>query len=233
MQPIYYSTEYNTTFNWHAGDIESHFNANKDKLLSMGWNSDSIEYYIDHNGFRNPKEIDISKSYIVLGCSHAFGVGIRYDDTWAQKLSKMMGISIYNASIPGGSADSSFRALFEILDQATPLGVIHLVPTIERQELYKFGCLPVNYGTWCYEDPEYKHIVEFTLENRAHMLNRTKNLFGIQYLCDKNQIPCHSFLLEKYDNLLDGMARDLVHSGPEANTIMAETFYDNINNIGL
>lgn len=62
-----------------------------------------IEYRFNSDGFRAPEfdTIDWKNSYVILGCSHVFGIGNPYQDTIGEFLSKELSAPVINLGVYG------------------------------------------------------------------------------------------------------------------------------------
>lgn len=70
-----------------------------------------ITYDLNSFNYRS-EEFDGSASILILGCSQTFGLGLPYEYTWPQLLSKMTGLKVANLAKPGESAQGQIRKAF-------------------------------------------------------------------------------------------------------------------------
>jgi len=232
---VHYDVEPNKIYNWCNTDSQELYTSNVikqfERLQKFNWINTKIDYIIDSDGLRNPPYINISQSYIALGCSFTFGVGVHYNDIWHQVLSKKLNIPIFNGGTPGGSADSSFRILYELIEKyGPPKGVIHWVPHYGRLEYIGDDDQPCHYGPWCVDQDKFKGLTKWSISQRLLNINRYKNLAAIKNICDSYNILNVNILMED-EKRNDQSARDLMHPGVLSHQSYADRFYKLINTV--
>jgi hypothetical protein len=103
----------------------------KDHRVSYTWNS---------NGYRAPewREIDWASSWIIMGCSHVTGIGVAFEDTISEQLSKLINTPVVNLGVGGSSIDVAFYNSLRLIDSdIKPLGVIIVSPNLERMTYWQ------------------------------------------------------------------------------------------------
>lgn len=72
--------------------------------------SKNVSYYFNKQGYRSnldyEKVIKSNEDYIVcLGCSHTEGVGVDFDNTWPEKLGRLLSKKVINLGLTGVGVD--------------------------------------------------------------------------------------------------------------------------------
>ena len=68
------------------------------------WYDKHIEYRLNKQGFRNPLDLekyDWENSYVIVGCSHIFGVGNAWGQTIGELISKKLNAPVINLGVGG------------------------------------------------------------------------------------------------------------------------------------
>ena len=105
--------------------------------------TDPIDYSFNNIGMRVPSiennqydmtdDYDFSDKIVILGCSHVQGVGIEYEHTIGEYLSKLTGRQVINWGVGGCGPDAVFHnAMWLATRERLPLKVIVLWPTVGR-----------------------------------------------------------------------------------------------------
>ena len=79
---------------------------------------ESITYKLNKQGFRCPMDLDKinwKDCYVIMGCSHVFGVGNPYGDTIGQQIHYRTGKPVINLGVPGGTNDVIFNNVMKML----------------------------------------------------------------------------------------------------------------------
>jgi hypothetical protein len=90
--------------------------------------SKSFTYSLNKQGYRENdwKEINWTNSYIFLGCSHTFGVGVPQEDTLPKQIQNSTDKYCVNLGIPGGNNSFSMFNSSKLINQGIkPLGVFY------------------------------------------------------------------------------------------------------------
>lgn len=132
-----YGSESSTSY-WFGLDDEENFIKNKQRFGDkFGWSETDITYSFNSNNMRcdELKNVDISDSYIIVGCSHVLGVGQKFEDTIGEQLSCMLGKRVLNAGQVAAGNDAIFlNAIWA--NNLNPLGVIVLWSHYSRFMFY-------------------------------------------------------------------------------------------------
>ena len=224
-------------FKWESTDNEEAFDKHmsnpktRAKLIELGYTKESIIYEMDYQGFRNPNDIIINESILALGCSYTYGVGLNRESIWCDILAEKMGLTHYNAGLPGTSADSAYRIARTLIPEHKPKAVFFLVPDRNRSEIISEfiwnGC-PFSYSVWSYDNPEFGNYCDFVMDDFPQRLQQERNILAIQQICVDHNIPFHHIVLEelRLPGGIDDDARDLEHSGPRCHNHVADMFYE-------
>lgn len=212
---------------WEGTDSAEQFKKNweskqtRSKLIKNGYIAGAvIEYRTDHYGLRNKHNVDISNSMLALGCSFTFGTGLDITDTWVYRLGDKLGVSMYNAGIPGSSNDTAFRLANYLIPKYKPKAVF-LLSTFEQR--YEFYC---DYKFYNYSSGRGNKIWitnDVKLSNELHdTLNTKKNILAIKCLCDEINIPFNRISVTDIIPVRSDRARDLEHWGRETQDNVAD-----------
>lgn len=132
---------------WLGSDTLSLFNSNlkTSSIFFKGWRfkTDAIDYSYNNIGMRIPhiktNEYNITDSYdfsdkiVILGCSHVEGIGIEYEHTIGEYLSKSSGVQVVNWGVGGCGVDAVFHnAMWLASRDKKPLKVVILWPSDVR-----------------------------------------------------------------------------------------------------
>lgn len=222
------------TVEWISDDAEHMYDRNlknySQKLLATGISRDDITYQINSNGFRS-KEFTSGDWLAAVGCSFTFGVGLPLEHTWSHIIADKLGLECANLGKPGGSPDTCFRMCYYWLPILKPKFLIYLEPPPARFELLD-GRVKVDKDCGLYyaniatvSEKKYNMYVEWSRNFLNFELNYRKNKLAIQSICDSLDIQMLSYKV--YDDLeVDELARDLRHSGIQANHKFAEKVYN-------
>lgn len=100
-----------------------------------------VEYSLNKFGFRS-KEFEAGTKMLVLGCSHTFGDGLPYDQTWPYLLAKKMGVSYDNLARGGESSISQIIKAFSYFEKfGNPDILVALFPLYRMPSVYVEGKL--------------------------------------------------------------------------------------------
>lgn len=240
ISAIHGSSNYaNTTQLWMGLDNEETYNDNIKKsfeqMLELGWVDTKIEYKMNSRGFRAIEFNNLpGKYFLTLGCSHTYGIGINYNDTWTNVLANQLNIAGLNLGTPGAAMLTCYRTLKNYLSILNPEFVVLQGPSINRVELIgphhdQFVVIVPNYtpGSW----GEYYKMWQATDANAFALESVT--LDAMSYLCNQKNIP---FYYIDNDTSLHYLfkcgkyGRDLAHAGATGNAEFAEYVYHKIIN---
>lgn len=138
---LHKDSKYTTSVNWFPSDDEDLFYTNmKDEKISnimykSGWCTsdkkpkDDLTYNLNKWGFRcvNFRQKNPRPGILSLGCSFTFGVGLRNDQTFAQKVATHFDLENYNIGIPGRGLDLLAFYLSLFIEREMDLGLIKAI----------------------------------------------------------------------------------------------------------
>jgi len=197
---------------------------NYSKLEKYGWINAPITYKFNNYGFRS-NEFSHDPNIMFLGCSHTCGIGIPVEHTWANIVSKTLGLKNFNLGIGSSSNDTAFRLAQHWIPQLTPSIVMFLSTDRSRFELHNRNQIE-NYGPW--QEASWDNQVipwKIWISNDTNGdMNYLKNKLAIEQVCAQHNIKFlhidrHSIKFNEHD-----LARDLAHGGIKYNQAIAEQF---------
>lgn len=184
-------------YEWYLNDTEEVFNEHYKKWpeLFQPYVDRPVEYIFNDAGFRMKFEMDPDKSKkvdIYLGCSHTYGAGHYWENTWPYLVSQFTGNEIVNLGKGGHGSESSYYNLiryFECFDVQNVFYFQDIVPRYDYFDKYGFAqpFCPQWYQTE--EATPYKdwYISGALVEDWHIVYNHTKNVNAmIGFLKDKN-----------------------------------------------
>ena len=216
--------------------------------------AENNEYETNGHGYRcqefKPLP-DGGKNVVVLGCSHTFGVGLRQEDIWCTKLSKLTrskNLRFWNLGQPGASPDKVVRILYGSEKVLFPKIIIVCWPNISRRE--RLESYPISLTS--------DNIFLKTENNLTDKNNFLKCVFQVEKFANYNHaIVFHCFAEEVIEtpnvNILNetslrhcwpewdhhklpnakrvkidkpSLALDGIHYGPEHHDTFARKFYN-------
>ena len=226
----------NQTLLWHSTDTEELYNKNlKDKkqyqtLFENGWVDADITYKFNEYGFRAESFNSKAPDGLVVGCSYTAGEGLPLDNIYTTYVSRKMGINLYNLGVCGASNGLMFRLVrywlpilkpkfvivqtthahrFELINQDNHSGIISPAnQTITHGDLFK---------NWWYNDLN-------------SLVDKDRNTLAIRYVCHELDIPLFLIDVEDFRNPAQGLARDLLHSGPRSHQTVAQNLIEKLKN---
>lgn len=220
------------TLHWLTTDTEEQYKENLkrryDDLEKFNWIDKTIHYTFNSQGFRC-EEFEDYPNVMCVGCSLTLGTGIPEEQTWAQIVSRSLGLKCYNLGIGGGSCDTAFRLTYGWIDKLNPKILIFRRPPGARFELvtdtkidHYFISLKNKFQNFLFEWAAQ--------DNNNTELNFLKNSLAIQQLCQERNIKC--VIIDHDESLINfnhyDLARDLIHPGIKSNQIMAEKILETI-----
>lgn len=211
---------------------------------------------INSLGYRGDEYNESLPSVFVCGCSHTFGVGLDYKDTWVAQI-KPDGFNIMNFAQGGGSNQYITRTLIKQCEIVKPELVIAHYSYIKRTEY--FDDIPMQVGDWLLARPDMssnasskicswaqKHYAAY-LPKRA-MYHSVCQMLLLQTYCDLHKIPLLMMCCEKPTGELSNMlrvqnfsihdyqrdkARDGQHAGVKSNKLFADKILKTIKSMAL
>ena len=141
----------------------------KPELWAKAWykrNAENTEYYskqtkqkitysLNSQGYREQEwnNIDWNNSFVFIGCSHTFGVGVAYEKTLPKLMQEKLGAYCVNLGIPGGSNYFSMINSAKIINAGIkPKGIFYQHTYPNRWFDFKDG----NLNTFSHNDKGYQ-----------------------------------------------------------------------------
>ena len=228
----YYKNLAGTTQQWSGTDTRRVWNKHqsnpetRERLKSLGWTEDSVSYRFNSHGFRSDEfEGD---GVMFLGCSFTMGIGMPWENTWAYQVAKGLDTKCWNLGIGGGSHDTCFRNAQEWIPQLKPSRVFLLSPPPNRIELISEAYPPngiMQYAPGFADN--CKFYTQWLMDDLNSQLNVMKNIYGIAYICEMNNVPLYYVDFLPTPDETD-VARDLLHDGRIWHRELAELFLDQV-----
>lgn len=170
------------TVNFSGTDTEKIFRKNLKKYgTDWRWANKEITYKFNSLGYRMKEfsEIDYSNYIAFFGCSNTVGIGLPLEDTFANKISKKLGVDYVNSAVGGSSVEFQVQNFVQLMNSpvAKPKAVLFNWPDAARNFYWTDNdtiefCLPGH-------DPKSMHwrysYREFLLHT-DHILNRFKHM---------------------------------------------------------
>ena len=111
---------------------------------------ESITYKLNKEGFRCPMDFDKinwKDVYVIMGCSHVFGVGNAMQDTIGEQIHYRTGKHVINLGVPGGNNDVIFNNAMKLLqDYGKPKKLFVLWTYWDRWTHIEDYYFPNEYG---------------------------------------------------------------------------------------
>lgn len=197
-------------------------------LERMGWDHEhAIEYKFNSCGFRDD-EFDQRDNCLAIGCSFTEGVGLRADQIWPSKLTRLINTHVWNLGIGGASADTCFRMLDHYIKVLNPKAVFFLIPPLMRVELHSED----EIRSYLVTDEDVESFVKVWFAHDGNgAINRYKNVLAMKQICADRGIQLYMQdsmernSTDDADMANNDMARDLMHYGEETQDHIAKEFY--------
>jgi len=203
-------------------DISSYYKLEEKKNKSFEVEDEITKLKCTYNfnelGFRGESINKKGFKIMSLGCSLTEGVGVQNNETWPNRLSKLIPNSVdMNFGVGGRSGDFLTRCLLTFFDLIKPDLVIILYPPTNRREYYDDNC-DINpfigthpLGEYFTKTDEGRNIHNHILmvqTNNENIINWYKNHLLIKYFLESkkcNWIWDNSFVDNDYsdENLID------------------------------
>lgn len=190
-------------------------------LTKLGYdNPDAITYTYNSHGFRD-QEFDNRSCGIAFGCSFTHGTGLAESDTWPRKLSKILGLHIWNLGIGGASLDTVYRLSEYYIDLLQPKFVMVLTPPGTRFEYFSHN----RYQIATIHDDHDQEFFKHWFANEQNFLNhQQKNLQAIENISKSRNAQFVSLCPLNDWTQKNTRARDLAHPDIESNQHLADQF---------
>lgn len=224
-----YSYLANQELLWCPRDSEDvynkHLDLRKSDLEKYNWINKNFTYKFNSKGFRSD-EFSQDDNMLTLGCSHAMGIGLPVENTWAHIVSSRLGLKNFNLGLGGGSNDSSFRMAHNWIHQLKPKIVVLMVTHAVRMEVVSEDEIHQYYVADSHINSGDDLLWNYWITNDTNStMNAIKNTMAIQHMCDVQKIKL--VITNHMCSREVDFARDLMHAGVKTNEIIA----DNVCNI--
>jgi hypothetical protein len=254
-----FNGDINLKKSWDVSDTEENYIQNGNKIYSI----DDIIYETNKNGFRTSSETnEILKenSVACFGCSHTFGIGLPFQETWCNVLNKNLGDEwcVKNYGVSGASNDLIARLIHNYTKYNKPKVICCFLTDSYRMELFIGKQLVQSQQNFIigYNDKEYHDAYKKLMTPEFAIHNFIKNYSFIESICASKNIKLYWLtwsldivnyikMFEKYniiniENYLKDVdvynfenlpkARDNMHYGKEVNKQIADGFAKKILN---
>jgi len=133
---------------WFPSDTLELFNTNlneyNDSIHLNYYKKYPIYYEYNNYGFRTFDNFsNDGYANVYLGCSHTFGIGHHYNNTWPYKVSQTIGGKVYNISEPSSGIMTQYRYLKYFSNKIKFKNLFHYYPN-ECWNRYEFRFLGDN-----------------------------------------------------------------------------------------
>jgi len=200
----------------------------KNQSITWEYRDKEVNYTLNSNGYRAAEweTIDWNNSYIMLGCSNIFGLGVDDSDTVSANLEKILNCPVINLGMNGGSISLILAITINLLEKnITPRGVIIAWPNIDRM-LWWGNDYSLCLGPWTpYQNIADSQKIFYEEWIRDNNSTRQGQVFSkaTKYSWKNHKIPFYEWNIETRkgfdiaDNTLPhwgtNFARDFVHPG--------------------
>ena len=250
---VFDGMQYGKTYDWYPPDTKKKFEENKSGYWErFPWDEDSITYRVNSHGFRGDDLHPIkSDSFIALGCSCTFGVGVTEEQSWPSVLSESLDMHGYNLGAPACGVETMFRLLKYWLPILKSKHVFLLTNPGVRREFFDTDLTPHSYCTisaWSTGGHHVSRDVHRFLNEREADISKSRALYAIKGLCDSHNVSL-DMLETSVEEVIDGLTRplrtweepfrstgqgnlgrDLLHPGPIYCSFVAKEFQENYGN---
>lgn len=120
---IGFNTKAKNTYYFDSTDTEKGYKDRCKNIPNWRWKDQEIVYKYNSWGHRSKDISNLDKNNFMLtfGCSYTAGIGIREEDIWTSKVSKSLGLDLYNAAIEGTGCDiQAYNTMHWISNTAFP-----------------------------------------------------------------------------------------------------------------
>ena len=223
------------TMAWCSTDNEEAYKRNmravpsKKQLIANNWVDTPIEYKFNSHGYRTPEFEESNTRFMTLGCSFTSGIGLPLDNIWPTYLSNDLNIPVDNLGVLGASSGLVFRVASYWIPKLRPKFVVWQKTFEQRFEVInqydESNVLsPINdsiTGTEIFKNWWFNDI--------NSLLDAKRNELAIRYICSEYQIPLFTCYIDDFRNPVQGISRDLIHSGPMNHRFVANSLAKQIN----
>jgi hypothetical protein len=201
------------------------------------WRTQPVTYSQNSDGYRCNEWPDInwSKSTVVLGCSHVFGIGVDDSHTITTQLQNLLSQPVVNLGLPAIGCGTITTILNLLLEKNWyPKSFVLLWSSLDRFEFYTDenagidGSLPI--GNWWANDIKVGKLADYWNINGNCETHSINHIRYARTMCKLAKIPfiegtyfAHTaevLSIKKFDTV--DYARDNFHPGPISHKSAAE-----------
>jgi hypothetical protein len=187
------------TMKWHTKDNYENYLKNGNKKYGV----DDIIYEINEYDYRTNSLINDKKTDNVIacfGCSHTFGAGLPWEETWPAVLNEKLGSDwvVKNYALCGAANDNIARLIYNYTLEHNPKYICVFLPDVLRMELYDYNLehfnnfLPTDNDEVDKYDAEklkYYDSYRTIAVDENGIYNFIKNFKFIDMVCKEKNIP--------------------------------------------
>ena len=228
---------------FHGTDTQSAFINNiKTQGPNWQWRTRSITYHNNSQGYRCAEfdSIDWSSSILLFGCSVAYGVGIDYERTVGQGLSRLMNMPVINLARGGTSYTFNWINSVQLASAGVkPRAVVYIWPDSYRSSRFQSQdpLRVAHHGSWNYDgrelsDQGYTNHHQYMARYQSLCLDQLWTCPVTQWTWVQEQSI--SPLVKQLPQAAAGDlgARDLMHPGVETHALYAGIIADELVALG-
>ena len=214
---------------WHHSDSETHYGQIRTAMPREWWGHGLIEYAWNSWGYRGPEITEdlIAESVVITGCSHVVGLGLPWDSTIGQQLSRHLKCPVINLGLSGSSPRWAAMLNLQLSRGRRPRAVINLWSSPERTT-YWGSTQPSHLGPWSrnpHDEGYYRYLTEdpaMTAVDFYMTREMTRSLWPNTQYAEGTVFKATGELGVRLFGIED-RARDLGHIGPVTARRIAET----------
>jgi len=126
---------------FEPSDSEYLYQANQQRQPDTWYyRTHEVTYTWNSNGYRAGEWAgqDWASSWLVMGCSHVVGIGVAYEDTLSEQLSRYIGAPCINLGMGGAGMDVIVYNTLRLIDAGIrPQGVVIVAPNLSRLTMWR------------------------------------------------------------------------------------------------
>ena len=184
---------------WDATDTEERFNRHYKMFpkIFQPYKDRPLTYVFNEEGFRMTFELEPDKTKkvdIYLGCSHTYGAGQYWENTWPYQVAQFTGNEIVNLGRPGAGPEGSFFRLLQFFDYFDVQNVFYFQDIVARFDY--FGKEKVLYPfspVWEFGDSDHpyknEYLEKILIQDWYIYYNYYKYILAMKGICSKNNVP--------------------------------------------
>lgn len=203
----------------------------REKLRVSGWTDHSIEYRYNNYGFRSYDDyhlINPKAGPMFLGCSITEGIGLNIEQTWAHRMSRIIGGRFYNLGQAAAGIEAQYRLLRAWAPALRPTAIFTLGAIGPRREILSDDGSHMVVGPWrtarhepwLNADPDEFERTEVALMSRMDQdVSTERALDAIKHVTIRLGIPLYMPLARTAERAkqhgfpTEQFARDGMHHG--------------------